>query len=470
MPKFELLINGELVTGDAKMDVVNPATEEVFAQCSRASEAQLNATVSAARAAFQKWQKTGIQERRVLLAKVADILEANATELASILTQEQGKPLQSARSEIQSTADFFRYFANLDLPVEVLEDSAERRVEAHRTPLGVVAAIVPWNVPMVLMAFKVPAALLAGNTIIVKPAPTTPLTTLRFGELIKDVFPPGVINIITDGNDLGPLLTTHPDIAKISFTGSTETGSRVMAGAARQIKRLTLELGGNDAGIILDDVDSTTIAPKVYAAAFGNSGQICIAIKRLYVHESKYDEFVEELAKVNSNTVVGNGLEADTTMGPLQNKAQFEKVKELLADAKLHGTVVTGGIIPDGPGYFIAPTIFRDIDEDSRLVREEQFGPLLPVLKFSDEEEAIERANDCDYGLGGSIWSSDLARAKRLAEKLEAGTVWINQHTGLDKRYPFAGMKRSGFGTELGQAGLEEFTQRKIISIPSGFA
>jgi len=465
MKGYNLLINGEMVAGTTTMPVLNPATEEVLTDCPRSSEEQLNEAVQAAKNAFSSWSQTQIQERKEIVLKIADIVEANAQELAQILTEEQGKPIGDATGEVYGMAAFCRYFASLDLPVKLIEDSDGRKVEAHRTPLGVVGAIVPWNFPLILLAFKLPPALIAGNTIVIKPAPTTPLSTLRVAELIKDVAPPGVINVITDLNDLGAALTAHPDVRKISFTGSTATGAKVMAGAAGLLKRITLELGGNDAGIVLNDVDPKEAAPKLFNSAFQNTGQVCIAMKRLYVHEDIYDEMCDELATLANETVIGNGLEQGTKLGPLNNKMQFDKVKELIEEAKTDGKVIAGGEVPDQAGYFIRPTIVRDIEEGSRLVDEEQFGPVLPVMKFSDEKDAVERANATQWGLGGSVWSSDLDKAYALAEKMEAGTIWINKHSELDPTIPFGGSNQSGLGKELGSEGLEEFTQLKIINM-----
>ena len=468
MGAYKLLINGQMVDGELSMDVVNPATEEKLADCPRASESQLNAAVAAAKAAFPAWSKTSIDERKAAVLKIADVVEANAAELAQLLTKEQGKPIEDATVEVYGMAAFCRYFTSLDLPVEVLEDSEGRRVEVHRNPLGVVGAIVPWNFPLILMAFKLPPALIAGNTLVIKPAPTTPLSTLRIAELIQDILPAGVINFITDANDLGAPMTAHPDVRKISFTGSTETGAKVMAGAAGLLKRITLELGGNDAGIVLDDVDPKEAAQKLFDSAFQNSGQVCIAMKRLYVHENIYDEVCEELATIANDTVIGDGLEQGTKLGPLNNKMQYDKVKALIEEAKQDGNVIAGGEFPDKPGYFIRPTIVRDIKEGSRLVDEEQFGPVLPVMSFADESEAVERANASAWGLGGSVWSASPERAYALAEQMDSGTVWINKHAELDPTIPFGGAKMSGLGNELGQEGLQEFTQQKIINIAKG--
>ena len=465
---YKLLIDGALVDGAGSMPVLNPATEEVLAECPTASEAQLNEAVDAAQAAFKSWKNTSMDERRAKLGEIADIIDANSEELARTLTQEQGKPLADAMGEVAGAALFFRYFQSLDLPVEVLEDSDTQRVEIHRNPLGVVGAIIPWNFPIILLAFKLPAALLAGNTVIVKPAPTTPLSALHLASLIADVLPAGVVNIIADNNDLGDKITTHKGISKISFTGSTATGARVMASAASTLKRITLELGGNDAGIIMDDVDVDTVAPQIFDGAFGNNGQICIAMKRVYAHESIYDKLVDQLAKLAEEAIVGNGLEQGTQLGPLQNKMQFDKVKDYIEDGRANGTIVAGGEVPEGKGYFIPPTIVRDIDDDSRLVNEEQFGPVLPVIKYDDIDDVIERANNSDYGLGGSVWSSDIDRAYEVAKKVDSGTIWVNKHADLQPHVPFGGIKTSGIGTELGTDGLNEFTQRKVINVAKG--
>jgi acyl-CoA reductase-like NAD-dependent aldehyde dehydrogenase len=465
MGPFKLLIDGKLVDGDGVMDVVNPATEEVLSPCPRASKAQLDQAVAAAKAAFPAWSRTSIDERRAALVAIADKIQENAPELGRILTQEQGKPIGDAVGEAYGASAFFRYFASLDLPVKVIEDSPARKVEQRRKPLGVIGAIVPWNFPLILMAFKVPAALLAGNTVVLKPAATTPLATLKLAELIKDLLPPGVLNVIADANDLGGELTKHPDVRKISFTGSTETGRKVMAGAADALKRITLELGGNDAAIVMPDCDPKETAPKIFAGAFQNSGQVCIAVKRAYVHDSIYDAMCEELAALADAAVIGDGLQQGTQFGPLQNKMQYEKVLGLIEDAKSHGKVIAGGAAPEGKGYFIRPTIVRDIEDGTRLVDEEQFGPVLPVIRFSDAGDAIARANASPWGLGGSIWSKDLDAAWDLAGQMDSGSVWINKHAELAPNIPFGGAKLSGIGSELGEEGLAEFTQLQIVNM-----
>ncbi len=464
MSEYKLLIGGKLVAGDSTMDVINPATEEVLAVCPRGSEAQMNEAVAAAKAAFKTWRKVPMEERRALVMKLADAIDARTDEFARLLTQEQGKPLAESTAEITYTGAFLRYLASLSLENRLIEDNDNRRVELRRKPLGVVGCIIPWNFPVLIVAFKAPVALLAGNTIVIKPAPTTPLTTLRLGELMAAIFPAGVINIVTDQNDLGGVLTNHPDIAKISFTGSTETGKKVMASAASSIKRITLELGGNDAAIVLPDVDPKVVAPGIFGGATMNAGQVCLAVKRVYAHESIYDELCDELAKLADAAVVDDGLKQGAQIGPLQNKMQYEKVKGFLEDARANGNIIAGGTVEDRPGYFIRPTIVRDISDGTRIVDEEQFGPILPVIKFSDVNDALERANASPWGLGGSVWSNDRDKAYELACEIESGTVWINKHLDFGPNIPFGGAKQSGIGVEFAEEGLHEFTQLQVIN------
>jgi acyl-CoA reductase-like NAD-dependent aldehyde dehydrogenase len=463
MSVYRLLIDGRLEDGDASMDVINPATEEVLAVAPRASKAQLEKAIAAAKKAFPAWSTTPISERKQALQAIAKIVHANAHELARLLTQEQGKPLADATAETFGLAAMFQYFSNFDLPTKLIDESPSRKVELRRKPLGVVGLIVPWNFPLVILGSKAPPALLAGNTVVLKPAPTTPLSTLRLAELIKDVLPPGVLNVITDANDLGGELTKHPDVRKISFTGSSATGKKVMSSAAETIKRITLELGGNDAGIVLDDADPKKAARGIFHGAFRNSGQVCIAMKRLYVHESIYDQMCEELVSLAKDAVVGDGLEQGTQFGPLQNRMQFEKVKDIIADAGKHGKVITSGTVPE-KGFFIRPTIVRDIEDGTRLVDEEQFGPVLPVIKYSDPEDALARANASPYGLGASVWSSNPERAHAMAERMDAGTVWINKHSELAPNIPFGGAKESGLGAEMGEDSINEYTQLQVIN------
>ncbi len=465
MREFKLLINGQLVSGAMTFDVINPATEEVLAEAPRADHMQLEEAVSAAKATFPTWSATPIRERGALLARLASALEGRKDKFAQLLTMEQGKPLPEAHWEIDFTITMLRHYAMLDLPNKVLKEDATRKIVQQNFPLGVVAAIVPWNFPMLLLVIKVAPALLSGNTVVAKPAPTTPLTTLRFAELCSEILPAGVINVIVDHNDLGAALSSHADVAMVAFTGSTATGKHVMSSAAGTLKRLTLELGGNDAAIVLDDVDPVEVAPKLFVAAMMNAGQICLGAKRLYVHDSQYDQICEELGRLAREAVIDDGLKQGTQIGPLQNRAQFEKVKGFIADARRYGRITAGGEVLNRKGYFIQPTIVRDIPDDARLVTQEQFGPILPVLRYSHIDDAIARANDSEYGLGGTVWGKDLDQAFQVATKLETGTVWINQFLDVSPDITFGGAKQSGIGTELGQEGLESFTQIKIINM-----
>lgn len=395
MRDFKMYIDGRPTEGALSMDVINPATWQIIAQCPRADATQLCAAVAAAKRAFPGWSRTDIEERCRLISKIVDALESRQSEFARLLTAEQGKPLDQAAGEIAGAIATARGLLTLRMQTKtVLKDNETEKVIEHRTPLGVVAAITPWNFPLVLLIQKVVPALMTGNTVVAKPAATTPPTSLLFGEICNEYLPAGVLNMITDANDLGSMLTSHPDIAKIAFTGSTATGKKVMESAASSIKRFTLELGGNDAAIVLDDVDVPEAARNIFDAAMINAGQLCVAAKRVYVHESQYDEMCHELATLADATIVDNGMKQGTQLGPIQNRAQYEKVKALIEDARSKGKIIAGGEFGDGPGFFIRPTIVRDIDDDARLVWEEQFGPVLPVMSYRSIDEVIQRAND----------------------------------------------------------------------------
>lgn len=470
MSDYKMLINGDLVSGEGSQGVVNPANEETFAQCPMASIAQLNDAVAAAKSAFPAWAATPIAERQAKLIEISDIIGANTDTIAKLLVQEQGKTLAQATAEVGYAQAWCQHFSTQELQVEVLLETDEQRVEIHRKPLGVVAGIMPWNFPFLISVYKLAPTLVVGNTLILKPAPTTPLTSLLLGELIKDVLPPGVLQIVTGGTEIGPALTEHPDIAKISFTGSTATGKAIMAASASTLKRLTLELGGNDAAIVLDDVDPKAAAEGIFGAAFLNSGQVCINLKRLYVHDSIYDEMCEEIAKLARDSVVGDGNDEASQFGPVQNKLQFEKVRGYIDDAKANGNIIAGGDIPDRPGYFVPLTVVRDIDDGTRVVDEEPFGPVLPIIKYSDVDDALARANSSEYGLGGSVWSSDEVRAAQVGQRLDAGTVWINQHCAFGPHIPFPPAKQSGVGVEWGKEGLQELTAMQVVNINKAYS
>lgn len=462
---YRMLIGGDLVSGTRTLDVINPATGRPFATSPRADATQLDAAIAGAKAAFPAWSALPRAERAARLKSIATALEGQAGDFAHLLTQEQGKPLGQAQAEIGWAVAALRAFADMPLEHTVLRQNKREKIVQQRGPLGVVAGITPWNFPVLLLTMKVAPALLTGNTLVAKPAPTTPLTTLAFGELAAEFLPAGVLSTIVDANDLGPTLTSHPGIAKVSFTGSTATGRKVMESAGHTLKRLTLELGGNDAAIVLDDVDIDTAARQVFSAATLNAGQVCLAAKRAYVPRAIYEPFCASIAQLARRAVVGDGLEPGTEIGPIQNKTQFEKVKGFLDDAHTYGRVIAGGAPLDREGFFIAPTIVRDIPDSARLVREEQFAPVLPILSYDDVDDAIRRANDSDFGLGGTVWTSDPERGYEVASRVQSGTVWVNRHMDLPFDVPLGGAKQSGLGVELGEEGLAEFTQRRIVNV-----
>jgi len=463
--EFKMLINGALVEGSSKAPVLNPATGESFADRPVASREQLDEAVAAAKAAQVGWAAASAAERKEVLHAIASRIEENTDAIARTLTLEQGKPLRDSKGEIGLLVATIREFTTMDLEVEILEDTPTNRVEIHYRPFGVVASIVPWNFPLGLIGNKLPPALLAGNTMVIKPASSTPLSVLHVAKVIADVVPAGVLNVISDNGGLGGPLSQHPDVAKIAFTGSTETGKKVAATAIDDLKRVTLELGGNDAAIVLDDVDVKKIAPVIFATSFANTGQVCYAIKRVYAQEKVYDELCAELARMADEAVVGDGLDENTRFGPLQNKNQYETVKHYLEIAKKDGRIIAGGQVLDGPGLFIRPTVVADIDDSSPLVTEEQFGPVLPVIRIKDEEDGLRRANASEYALGGSVWSSNPERAAKVAARLEAGNIWINQHLRLAPHIPLSPAKQSGIGTELTIDGLKDFAQKIVLDI-----
>ncbi|MCB1668937.1 MAG: aldehyde dehydrogenase family protein [Pseudomonadales bacterium] len=462
---FKLLVGGQLVDGASAIDVINPADETVVASCPVADQTLLDQAVSAAKKAQPGWAATPLKERAACLKKLGAVVAEHEAEISRIITQEMGRPLPLAHFEAQLVQKSCAFYSEQDLDADVVHEDDAIRVELHRIPVGVVAAILPWNAPLYLAINKLAPAVLAGNTIILKPAPTTPLSTLKLGELMADIFPAGVVNIITDNNDLGAALVSHPDVDKIAFTGSTVTGRKILESAASNLKKVTLELSGNDAAILLPDVDVAAIAPDIIFGAFFNSAQICAVIKRLYVHESIYDQVCETLAAGLSQAVTGNGMDPDVQFGPIQNIAQFEKVKGFLSEARETGKIICGGEVPEGKGYFVTPTLVRDVTDGDRLVDEEPFGPILPIIKYSDIDDAVARANASPFGLGGSVWSADAAKAREIANRIEAGTVWVNQHCAIDPAIPFPTSKCSGQGVEAGREGLLEYTNVKVINI-----
>ena len=461
------LIGGEMISTTATMDVVNPATEEVIGTVPACGKDELDRAVAAARTAFRSWSKTPIEQRRAVIQAISATIKENADELHRLLTAEQGKPHQQAIGEIIGASMMAGAQSTLELDDEVNEDSDARLSRTRRVPVGVVGGIVPWNFPVMMAVQKIVPALLSGCTIVLKPSPFTPLTTLRLAELIKNVVPAGTVNIITGEDSLGPLITSHPGIDKITFTGSTATGKKIMEGASRDLKRITLELGGNDASIVLPDADVEKVAEQLFWSSFTNAGQICVAAKRVYIHEDIYDELSKAIADYARTVKVGDGAQQGTGVGPVQNRKQFERVCELIQDAKDQGYqfLLGGDVDPSGTGYFVPITILDNPPEDARIVAEEQFGPVMPLMKFSTDEEVIERANASDYGLAGAVWTKDTDRGVRIAEQLETGTVWINEYMHLSPFVPFGGHKQSGFGAEYGKEGLLEFTYPQVITV-----
>lgn len=467
---FSMTINGQSLAGDrGTFQVLNPATEQAVAQCPSGSPEQVDLAVKSAAEAFKTWQHSSDETRVAALNAIADKFEQHAAELAEIITLEQGKPLGLAQFEVGGAIAWTRATAALEIPVEVIEDSESRRIELHRKPLGVVGSITPWNWPLMIAVWHVMPALRTGNTVVIKPSSMTPLNTLRMVELMNECLPAGVINVITGEGGIGSSIVKHEGIRKIVFTGSTPTGQSIMRNAADTLKRLTLELGGNDAGIVLPGADIDKLAPAIFQTAFLNMGQTCAALKRLYVHESQYDALVEKLGELARAQKVGPGMEEGVTFGPVQNRDQFDLVAELVEDARQNGArIVAGGERVGDKGYFYAPTIVADITDGTRLVDEEQFGPVLPVIRYRDVEDAIRRANDNPNGLGGSVWGSDIERARAVASRLECGTAWINNHAEVLPHCPFGGSKMSGFGVEFGQEGLLEYTQGQLLNINRG--
>ncbi|KAL7757223.1 hypothetical protein ACKLNR_011750 [Fusarium oxysporum f. sp. zingiberi] len=422
-----------------------------------ATKDNLDHAVDAARKAFRTWSKVSYEDRRSAVLAFADAVGQVKTDFRDLLVSEQGKPVPQADVEIDAAIAFIRALAHIELPEDVIEDDDKRTIITRYVPIGVVGAIIPWNFPFLLAASKITPALLTGNVVIIKPSPFTPYCGLKLVELAQQFFPPGVVQSLSGDDRLGPWLTSHPGIDKISFTGSSTTGKLVLQSAAGTLKRVTLELGGNDPAIIFPDVEVDKVAEKVALYSFLNSGQICIALKRIYVHESIYEQFRDAMVKHIKTYTLGDGSQEGISHGPVQNSMQYEKVKTFFEDIEKQGwKVATGGKIDPSPGYFITPTVIDRPPEDSRIVVEEPFGPIVPLLSWKDEEDVIARANNSPMGLGASIWCNDLKKAEKVAREMQAGSVWINTHFDLSPMAPFGGHKESGLGVEWGTNGLKE--------------
>ena len=463
---YSLIIDGKCVAASNTFEVRNPSTGDVVGHAPEATASELDAAVAAANRAFQSWSKRTDAELQTACEAVTGKIAEHSEELAILVTKEQGKPLNGlgSRWELGGAGAWAGYTSALSLPVKVLQDNNEGKVEMHRKPLGVVGCITPWNFPVLIAIWHIMPALRTGNTVVIKPSPYTPLSTIRLVEIMNEVLPAGVVNCVTgsDGaGSIGASMSAHPDIRKIVFTGSCATGAKVMRSAAETMKRLTLEMGGNDAGIVLPDVDPAQIAEGLFWGGFINNGQTCAAMKRLYVHEDVYDGVCEALVAFAKNIPMGDGMSENSILGPIQNQMQFDKVHRLVEAGKQEGRVLLGG--EAGDGLFFPATIIADLDNDNPLVAEEQFGPALPIIKYSDLDEAVAQANASDNGLGGSVWSKDIARAKEVAMRMECGSVWINKHGAIQPNAPFGGVKKSGIGVEFAEEGLQEYTDVQVV-------
>ena len=471
MQKANMIINGVSQQTNMPVEVINPATGQAFAQCYFGSEADVDKAVDSAQAAFKQWGSLPDTERKAKMMELAGLLEANMPELMELVTKESGKPMGGLNGigsgmEVGGSIAWTQVTASYDLPVEVIQDNEEARIEVHRKPLGVVGSITPWNWPLLISIWHVIPALRTGNTVVIKPSPFTPVATSRFVELANTVLPAGVLNLVHGDGEVGSAISSHPGISKIIFTGSTATGRKIMELSSGNLKRLTLELGGNDAGIVLPDVDVAEVAPKLFGAGFHNNGQTCAALKRLYVHESQYEDMCAALAEQAQAVVVGDGLQEESQLGPLQNARQLKIVKTLVDSARENnGRIVCGGEEIKGGGYFYQPTIVADQTDGDRLVDEEQFGPVLPVIKYTDVDDVVRRANANSQGLGGSVWSNDIDKAKAVAQQLECGACWVNEHGAIQPDAPFGGVKQSGVGVEFGMHGLLEYTSIQTLKI-----
>ena len=468
MTTFTLTIDGKPASTGATFDVINPADETVVAACPLGTSQLVDTAVAAARRAFPKWSAAPDTERVAKLNAVADLIEKHHKELAELVTREQGKTQSGpgANLELGGATAWTRVTASLTLPEQVIQDDAAGKIVAYRKPVGVVGSITPWNWPLMIAVWHIMPAIRVGCTVVIKPSPFTPLSTLRLVELMNQVLPPGVINVVTGGPEVGSHLATHPGIDKIVFTGSVATGKKVMSGGAATLKRMTLELGGNDAGIVLPRTDVGPLLEKLFWGCFINAGQTCAALKRLYVHEDQYEDVVRRFADYCAGIPVGNGLDPRNLIGPVSNRMQLDKVTALVDEARARGArIILGGEKTKGDGFFYPLTVIADTTDDMRVVKEEQFGPVIPILKYKTVDEAITRANALEVGLGGSVWGNDAQEAAKLATRLECGTAWVNHHGTLHPMAPFGGVKCSGIGVEFNVDGLKEYTTVQVVNI-----
>jgi len=471
----ELLINNrwQPAASGKTMDVINPATEDVIAAVPAADRADVDAAVAAARAALSgPWSKMSARERGRLVNRLSARLMEKADDVARLETLHNGKPISESRNiEIPAAAECFEYYAGWADKVmgETIPVKGNHLTYTLREPIGVVAAIVPWNFPLLLAAWKVAPALACGNTVILKPASQTPLTALALGEIAVEVgFPPGVLNVLTGpGSVLGQALVEHPGIDKIAFTGDTTTGKAIMRSAADTLKTITLELGGKSPNIVLEDADLDAALRGAAIGIFYGKGEVCAAGSRLLVDRKIKDEFIDKLAARTKKMAPGDPLDPRTRFGAVSSKKQLENVLRYIASGKEEGaTLVAGGERADigtGKGYFVQPTVFADVRPEMTIAREEIFGPVLAAIEFADLDEAIAKANDSPYGLAAGVWTRDIKKAHYVARKLQAGTVWVNTYNVYDTAAPFGGYKQSGFGREMSAHALQHYTQVKSV-------
>ena len=468
MKTYNVIINGELKSSSNTFEVKNPATDEIIGYAPISNEEEIKEAVDTAKAVQKKWAAKSDDYRKSKIMEVAKVLEDNTDYLAQWITKEQGKAMAGpgAMFEMQACLGWTQVPASLDLPMEVVFEDETRRDELHRKPIGLVGAIAPWNWPLLIAIWQIIPSLRIGNTVVIKPSEYTTIGTLEMVRLMNTVLPPGVLNTISGDGKVGEILVKNKNVDKIMFTGSENTARKVIEASGNNMARLTLECGGNDPAIILPGTDMASKGSDLFWGAFINQGQTCACAKRLYVHENDYENVINILDEVSGQMPMGNGLDEGVVLGPIQNKMQYNKVVALVDDAKVNGArIVRGGVPTGGPGYFYPITLIANVDNGSRIVDEEQFGPVLPIIKYKTVEEAIEKANDSKVGLGASVWGDDLDEASKVAQQIESGTVWINQHGAIHPMVPFGGIKDSGYGVEFGVEGLKAVTLPRIISI-----
>ncbi len=468
MSAYVLTIDGKAQKVADTFDVLNPADGSVLASCPQGTLALADAAVASARRALPRWSAVPDAERAAKLMEVAALIERHHAELSELVTREQGKTQSGpgANYEIGGCVAWTRVTAGLTIPEETIQNDEKGSIVVQRKPVGVVASITPWNWPVLIAIWHIVPAVRVGCTVVIKPSPFTPLSTLRLVQLMNEVLPPGVVNVVTGAAEVGTHLASHPGVDKVVFTGSIATGKKIMASASQTVKRVTLELGGNDAGIVLPGTDIGPLLEKLFWGCYINAGQTCASLKRLYVHESQYDEVVKRFAEFAAAVPVGNGLDPKSLIGPLSNRMQLDKVIDYVADARARGAkVVLGGERKEEPGYFYPLTVIAEATDEMRVVREEQFGPVIPIIRYRSVDEALQRANSLEVGLGGSVWGNDPKEAAQYARRLECGTAWVNQHGSLHPLAPFGGVKNSGVGVQFNVDGLKEYTTIQVVNV-----